>query len=61
MKVKFDMTEHNWSSAVVAANENIEVVEETTEHFIIYYRRAKDFYSAQNRFDLYVSYNIIED
>ena len=61
MKVKFDMTEHNWSSAVVAANENIEVVEETIEHFIVYYRRAKDFYSAQNRFDLYVSYNIIEE
>lgn len=61
MKVKFDMTEHNWSSAVVAANENIEVVEENTEHFIIHYRRAEDFYSAQNRFDLYVSYNILKD
>lgn len=61
MKVKFEMTEHNWSSAVVAANENIEVVEENTQHFIIHYRRAKDFYSAQNRFDLYVSYNIIKD
>ena len=59
MKVKFDMTEHNWSCAVVAANENIEVVEETTEHFIVSYRKAKDFYSAQNRFDLYVSFNII--
>ena len=61
MKVKFDMTEHNWYSAVVAANENVEVVEETTEHFIISYRKDKDFYSAQNRFDLYVSYNTIEE
>ena len=56
MQVKFQMNEEIWNIVVTNSEENMEVVSENSQWFIVEYHTFSDFIAAEVRFDGMVEY-----
>lgn len=56
MKVKFQMNNEIWNIVVTNSEENMEVVSENSEWFIVNYHTFFDFIAADVRFNSMVEY-----
>ena len=59
MQVKFEMNQETWDVVISCSKENMEIVSETQDYFIVKYDTCTDFFMALERFEGMIEYREI--